>query len=106
MIVNLCPHILNIVGVDGCVVNVAPSGQIARVSTTRASTGTFAGVELFETAFGEVTGLPDPVEGTIFVVSGLVAGAVKNRPDVFSPGELVRGPDGQPIGCKGLSRSV
>jgi len=32
----------------------------------------------------------------------LVIGAA--REDVFSPGELLRGEDGQPIGCIGLTQ--
>ena len=108
-IVNLTPHTLNIVHADGNVrVDVPPSGEVARVTTSRTQTGEVHGLPLFETRFGEVTGLPDAREGVLFVVSGLVAGhpSVRSRTDVWSPGELVRGADGQPVGCRGLTRTA
>lgn len=57
------------------------------------------------TSFGEVTGLPVAKEGTILVVSGLVASAIGGqRSDVFSPGALIRDDSGRPIGCQGLTQ--
>lgn len=52
--------------------------------------------------FGAVAGLPAPEPGTAYVVSAMVREASRDRRDVYSPGELVRGTDGQPIGCRGL----
>ena len=106
-LVNLTPHALTILPREGEAVVLPPSGAVARVTTARAVVATLAGgIEVFETSFGEVTGLPEPREGETFVVSALVAGhpSVRSRTDVLSPGELVRGPDGQPVGCRGLSR--
>ena len=107
-IINLTPHTLNI-NADGSVrVDLPPSGEVARVATSRVQIGEVAGLPLFETRFGEVTGLPPAREGVLLVVSGLVAAhpAVRDRADVFSPGELLRGQDGQPIGCRGLTRTA
>ena len=106
--INLTPHTLNVLNADASIrVDIAPSGEVARVATSRVQTGEAGGIPLFETRFGEVTGLPAPVEGVILIVSGLVAGhpSVRERGDVFSPGELVRGADGQPTGCRGLTRA-
>jgi hypothetical protein len=106
-IVNLTPHAITILPREGEAIVVAPSGAVARVTTARAVVETLpGGIEVFSTSFGEVTGLPDPREGDFFLVSGLVAGhpSLRGRTDVLSPGELVRGADGQPIGCRGLSR--
>lgn len=108
-IVNLTPHTLNILNADGSVrVDVAPSGLVARVATSRVQMGEVRGIPLFETRFGEVTGLPEAHPDIILVVSGLVAGhpSVRERADVFSPGELVRDERGQPIGCRGLTRTA
>jgi len=105
--VNLTPHAITILPREGENVTIAPSGAVARVTTARAVVETLpGGIEVFATSFGEVTGLPDPREGDIFIVSGIVAGhpSLRGRTDVLSPGELVRGPDGQPVGCRGLSR--
>lgn len=108
-IVNLTPHILNLVNADGTTrVDVPPSGEVARVASTRTQVGEVNGLPMFTTTFGEVTGLPEPREGVIFVVSGMVAGrpSVCTREDVWSPGELIRGPDGQPVGCRGITRTA
>jgi len=58
-----------------------------------------------KTSYGEVTGLPEPVEGVIYVVSGMVASA-SPREDVMSPGDLVRDENGRIVGCWGLRRSM
>lgn len=50
--------------------------------------------------------LPAEEAGVALVVSALVRLAVPHRRDVFSPGELVRGTDGQPVGCRGLEGSL
>ena len=107
-IVNLTPHVLNILNADGFGGIDLPSSGLARVATSRVQTGEARGIPLFETRFGEVTGLPDAQEGTLFVVSGIVAAhpSVRSREDVFSPGELVRDEGGKPIGCRGLSRTA
>lgn len=59
-----------------------------------------------ETVFGEVEGLPETQEGTIYVVSSLVAQRVPNRTDVFIPNESVRDDQGRIIGCKSLGRII
>jgi hypothetical protein len=53
---------------------------------------------------GGIIGLPEPAEGVGFIVSRLVRETADRdgRIDLFSPGELIRNVDGQPIGCKGL----
>ena len=80
----------------------APSGTVARVATTFSPAGEASGVQLFRRTFGAVEGLPDKRDGVLLIVSALVAAAAPDRDDLVSPGELVRGPDGQPIGCKGF----
>ena len=59
-------------------------------------------INITSTTYGDIEGLPEPLEDTIFVVSGMVAGQVADRPDVFSPGPLVRDDAGRVIGCAGL----
>lgn len=102
-LINLTPHALNI-HAGGKVVTLPPSGEIARVSVEYVETGTVAGIPVFSAKYGEVIGLPLPREGFAFVTSGMVQSVVPNRRDVFSPGELVRNEEGQPIGCKGLKQ--
>jgi hypothetical protein len=106
--VNLTPHAITVV-LDNTSVQFPASGNVARVSTSRVSGPTLTAynsvsIQTSRVEFGAVEGLPDPVDGTVYIVSGMVAARV-NRPDVFAPGELVRDANGQPIGCKGLTCS-
>jgi hypothetical protein len=73
------------------------------VSHTALNPVTVDGIELPVNlpTLGEVTDLPAAEDGIILVVSALVAGAV-NRPDVMSPGELIRNAGGVIIGARGL----
>lgn len=104
-IINLTPHTLNIQAADGSMIAIAPSGQVARVSSTSTVVDSVAGIDIHDVVFGDIVGLPDLQIGKVFVVSGLVLSALKgSRVDVFAPGDLIRGADGQPIGCKGLRK--
>ena len=108
--VNLTPHTLNVHTPEG-VVNIAPLGDdlntnilVARVVQVSVPAAPVGGIPTVNTSYGEVTGLPAPVAGTAYIVSGMVASAAP-REDVFSPGTLVRDENGRPVGCKGLRRS-
>lgn len=118
-LVNLTPHALSIItghveaddiGNAEVVVDLPPSGSLARVQEIRtpADPVITAAVAIPTTrvTYGNLTGLPDPVEGTVYVVSGMVLAALgDSRPDVMAPGPLVRDEaTGQPIGCQGLTR--
>lgn len=110
---NLTPHAIRIVRPDGSLlVEVPPSGQVARVATVNTPASPMWGPDGSEIPVctqqtGAVTGLP-PVSLSgvviteIYLVSALVRLAHPERADLFSPGELVRGSDGQPTGCLGL----
>lgn len=106
-VVNLTPHELCVHTTVSAhlrqIRTFPPSGAVARVSVTRVPAGRVAGVHVTRVVYGDVTGLPEPVEGTIYVVSGMVAAAVPERADVYSPGELLRREDGTVYGCDGLS---
>lgn len=97
---NLTRHNINIVGID---TPILPSGTEARVSTTSIQVGEHGGVPLYRTVFGEVVDLPDPVEGVLYIVSGLVRSAVPHRADVVSPGDPVRDAEGIVRGARGLN---
>lgn len=106
-IVNLTPHSINFVTAEGePLMTVAPSGQLARVTAKTVNTGEVTVGEVTlpvtGTTYGEVEGLPAPEEGTIYVVSSLVASRVPDRPDVFIPNESVRDSAGRIVGCKSL----
>ena len=74
--VNLTPHTINLN--DGR--SFPASGQVARVASNYSELdGDFCSVQ-----FGQIAGLPAPVAGTVFIVSGMVASAT-DRQDVVSP---------------------
>ena len=76
--VNCTPHevVLN----DGT--TFAPSGVCPRISSgyTEPDANGVA-----TPTFGEVEGLPEPQEGTLYIVSGMVLSAVKDRDDLVAP---------------------
>lgn len=101
--INLCPHaiVLN----DGYVVGT--SGIVARVS---ASYTEFDENGVCEQTFGAIQGLPEPVEGTAYVVSALVLAAAKQsgRTDCIAPAtghpDCKRNESGQIISVPGFVR--
>ena len=86
-IINATPHSISLANAEGDVVaEFAPSGIVARCATTTEEVGTLAGFPVKRTSFGAVHGLPEEKEGTIYIVSLLVAQALKGvRNDVVSP---------------------
>ena len=99
-LVNLTPHTVKLHNEFG-VLELFSQG-VARVSSTQTEIGRVVGVPVVKATFGAVTGLPEPVEGTMYVVSALVRGALPNRTDLVSPGDPVRDEAGQVIGAKSL----
>ena len=93
--VNCTPHDIKLN--DGTIF--AASGVVARVS---ASYTEFDENGICQQVFGDVTGLPEPKENTVYIVSALVLAAT-DRQDVVAPAT------GHP-GCvrneKGLIESV
>lgn len=98
--VNLTPHTINVEGLGAL-----PSQGMARCATTRETLPSVAGVRLVRQAFGQVEGLPEPVEGTVYVVSALALSALSgSRADVVAPDT---GPDavrenGQIVAVRGF----
>lgn len=108
-VVNLTPHSINLMpeGVDGPVVTIQPSGQVARCATNRVQIDTITvdgvSIPVNKTQFGQVEGLPEPEPGTIYIVSSLVAQAVPDRQDVFIVDDAVRDAEGRVIGARALA---
>ena len=103
--INLTPHEIKLVGENNEVkLVVEPSGQVARLSAKTVVIGDIDGIPLTTTEFGELEGLPEPEEGTLYIVSQLVAQQVPERQDVVIPNESVRDDKGRIIGCRSLGR--
>ena len=104
-LVNLTPHAVNVYGQDGktLLASIQPTAPAARCKQEAVCCGRVGGVPVYRMEFGDVENLPEPQEETVYIVSRLVAAAVR-RADVFCPGAAVRDEDGRVVGCIGLSR--
>lgn len=102
-LINLTPHVLNLIAADGSIVDIQPSGNQARVSSTSDVVATINGINVTQSTWGDVTGLPDAQDGVILIVSRMVKDRVPDRSDVLVPGAPVRDADGKIIGANGLS---
>jgi hypothetical protein len=96
---NLTPHAINLPNE----LVIPASGTVARCKEFTKEVGTFGGVTLIRKEYGDVTDLPDPVGGVMYIVSALVRLAVPERIDVASPGDLIRGEGGVIIGAANLA---
>ncbi len=98
MFVNLTPHAINIVGGP----TIPPSGMVARLAVSVDDAGTIDGIPVVRTTYGKIRNLPDPTDGTIFIVSSLIAER-SDRHDLAVPNDLVRDDAGAIVGCRNLS---
>ena len=101
-VINCTPHEINLLTEEA---NVAypPSGIVTRVNAT--SVMMPSPLPMVRTIFEDITGLPEPMDHTYFVVSGMVLSALNgSRLDVIapdtSPASAVRDPQGRMIGVK------
>ena len=81
--VNLTPHAITVDGLG----TIPASGSVARVSVNSTDVGAVGGVRLRAQLKGQVSGLPAPVDGVVFIVSGMVLDALGStrRSDVVAP---------------------
>ena len=97
-IVNCTPHAIVVVREEGSV-TYEPSGIVPRVSSTQVE------VEpgFWRSEMGDVTGLPEPEEGTLLIVSAMVQSA-SDRKDLIAPatGMALRNEAGHIIGVPGF----
>ena len=114
-LVNLTPHSVSIECEDNLPpLVVPPSGLVARLAPTERvlldpllilTTNPYREVPVTFVTYGDVIGLPEPVESTVYIVSAQVA-ARALRLDVLSPGTLVRDAAGVVVGCVGLAKHM
>ena len=97
-IVNLTPHEITLV--KGSSKEILPSEGLARCSVITEQLGDVNGYPINKNRFGEVTGLPDPQPETMYVVSQIVAQALKGlRDDLLIVDKTVRDDAGRICGC-------
>ena len=107
-VINLTPHSINLYYQGKHIMSVPSVGKV-RCNVITNTTGSVnienIPIPIVKSTFGDVNGLPDPQQDTIFIVSRVVAEAVPHRNDVFYPNDLVRDENGRVIGCASLSQS-
>jgi len=114
-IVNLTPHqiVLKWVKIETDPIPyelvIPPSSKSARVESRCIINKLLPnGIPIYEYRFGDVVGLPDPKENTIYIISRLVAEAIavsgEKRDDIYVVAETIRNSEGVIIGASGLSK--
>ncbi len=103
LLVNLCQHSINLLHGD-TPVTIEPSGKVARCERQQVQIGTVNGIPIFTVKMGAVENLPDPVEGTVYIVSKITAEGAPDRTDLLITNEVVRDEEGRPVGCKSFSK--
>ena len=100
MFINLTPHQID-EQKSGLSI---PSTGIARIKVASKLVTIVDGVDIYYSDYiGQLEGLPEPVEGVIYIVSALALNAVPaERNDVVAPGDAVRDGSNRVIGCKGF----
>lgn len=102
-LVNLTPYVITVCKTDGTIIRSIPaSGRLARVACDTVQYSQLEDIPLTVSVYGEVVGLPDPEENTVYIVSSLVASRVPEREDVFIPSGSVRDSEGRIIRCTSL----
>jgi hypothetical protein len=75
------------------------------VAQTTQQVAEINGIPVNQVSFGQVNGLPEERKDTIYIVSRIVAEAVKGqRNDVFIVDKTVRNEQGQIVGCEALAK--
>lgn len=109
-LVNLTPHDINIkMSDEDGFFTIAPSGVVARCNTEYNTVAqVVAGGDVFnirERYFNEPQDLPDPQEGTLYIVSRIVAEACAGvRNDLLMVDGTIRDENGRIIGCEAFAR--
>ena len=102
IIKNYCPHSINILKND--IVIEYPSLGIARCVSSSKYLKTIDGINIYKMSYGEVIGLPKPEENTVYIVSKIVAEAMKEtRNDLLIVNETVKDQNNVILYCKSLS---
>ena len=82
-VINLTPHDVSVMCGD-TMKRLPPSGRVVRTTMNCEPCGEVDGMPVVLCHEGEPRGMPEPKEGTVYIVSSVVAKSLKRR-DVLSP---------------------
>ncbi len=98
-LVNLTPHPVKVL-MNNAFVELESVG-ICRVQYGELKIGQINGIELVRIEYPSIEGLPAPQENTYYIVSSVVALAMKGlRNDLIVPYDFIKDSTGNIIGCK------
>ena len=107
-IVNLTPHEVKVLDDDDSVIATFPSSGVARASQHNVLVGEIESIPVVKTEFGEVSGLPEPTGGVVFIVSRITAEAAqaqgRSTDDLLTTSGAVRDSQGRIVGCRAFAR--
>ena len=102
-IINLTPHDVNLMLEDDVIT--FKSEGVARVQQKESIDDYFDQIPIYKNEYGKVEGLPEEKEGVYYIVSFVVANALKGkRQDLLVVTKTERNEKGQVIGCYGFAR--
>jgi len=103
-LINLTPHAIDVLNVDGIVETIPASGMVCRLTTRTELVDVVDGLRITKTVFGEPSGLPEEKEGTYYLVSQLIKNALPTRSDLLVPAEVLRDNQGKILYCQSLGQ--
>lgn len=102
-IYNYTPHRVSIISNNQTTI-FEPKG-LARVSEKCVVIGKMNGIDICKMQYSDVTGLPPENNNDVYIVSSIVANALKGkRNDIYVPCISLRDKDGRIIGCEKLAK--
>ena len=84
-LINCTMHNIVLTRPDGTTRTIMPSGICPRFDRNQVEVDPIDGFPVFEVSFGELQNLPPARPGFLFIVSSVVANAVKDRNDLLIP---------------------
>ena len=111
MFVNMTPHAINLLTTEGeNIATIEPSGSMIRLDEEWSPIGTFDieghSVDLMHCEYSSGS-IPSSDEGTIFIVSAMVANNYPERKDFVIPAQIVRSEDRRTIlGCTAFASAT
>ena len=105
---NITPHTVVVFNADGSQSLFPPERDYPtpRVQRELELVELVGGVEVVTRGKAFTTGLPDPEDNTLFIVSSVVLSENRDRGDLLSPNDPVKDPHNPRIlmGCRGFQR--
>jgi len=106
-LINLTPHNIDIVKMDGTTLSI-PSSGVIRAKQELESYQVIDGIKVARYTYGEPIGVPETLDpDAIYIVSKLALESCRSHgidtSNFLIPGELIRDDTGRIIGCESLS---